>query len=266
MDVLHAPWRTGLATLRAARGPQEKLGVARLAARNLRCRITGDPGGTSEVALNGVRLRVRDRGAELSEYQDIFLDGCYERVPGFAPRAGTVVIDGGANIGVFAIRHALAGARVHSFEPDPDTRERLRVNLELNDLVSSVRVHPEALGAAAGRASLERTDSSLETEVVADPTGEVTVTTIDDVVATEGIDHVGLVKLNIEGGEVATLQGARATLPVTDRVVVQYHSPALLAEVSEIMGDAGFRRAYLDEHVVFFDTRQAGAPAGPGTP
>lgn len=105
--------------------------------------------------MNKVRLA---NGLEIAEinphetrflYDEIFVQEVYAaydlRVP-----AGGLVLDIGANIGMFAL-YALRkfpGARVYCFEPAPHCLERLRVNL--GQLGDAVRIFSTALGDHTG--------------------------------------------------------------------------------------------------------------------
>ncbi|KAG6011193.1 hypothetical protein E4U54_008222 [Claviceps lovelessii] len=77
-------------------------------------------------------------------YEEIFQDECYDVGP-LPPDA--VVIDAGANIGMFTIymKRKYPRARVTAFEPAPETVPTLRRNLALHGL-DDVKVHECALG------------------------------------------------------------------------------------------------------------------------
>jgi FkbM family methyltransferase len=73
----------------------------------------------------------------------MFAETWYDRdydVPGCPIRPNDVVIDIGANQGFFACYAAHKGARVHAFEPAPDSCARLRENLQRNHLSQRVAV------------------------------------------------------------------------------------------------------------------------------
>ncbi|KAG5985191.1 hypothetical protein E4U55_000436 [Claviceps digitariae] len=78
-------------------------------------------------------------------YKEIFQDGCYD-VGTLPPDA--VVIDAGANIGLFSIyiKSKYPGARITAFEPAPETAQTLRRNLALHGVEEDVTVHECALG------------------------------------------------------------------------------------------------------------------------
>jgi FkbM family methyltransferase len=130
-------------------------------------------------------------------------------------RPDDVVIDGGGCWGESALHFAhLAGSggHVETFEFEPGNLERLHRNLELNPkLAARIGVNERALWhtadermsfRAAGPAT--RLDTASEDGV---PTGS-----IDALVASGKIDRVDFIKLDIEGSELAALEGAAETL------------------------------------------------------
>lgn len=84
-------------------------------------------------------------------YNEIFVQNTYAQ-HGLIIREGDVILDVGANIGMFAL-YALLGsnpARLYCFEPAPNCLAALRANLA--DWADKVVVIDAALGAAAGQA------------------------------------------------------------------------------------------------------------------
>lgn len=150
--------------------------------------------------------------------------------PDVAVRPGDVVVDGGACWGDTALAFAhLAGpaGRARSFEFEPANVTRLRSNLALN----------EQLAARAGldqRALWRRSDEQLGATRFGPATnigagGELSVTSvaIDDLVAGGELPRVDFLKLDVEGAELAALEGARQTL-LRDRprlAIALYHRP-----------------------------------------
>jgi FkbM family methyltransferase len=139
-----------------------------------------------------------------------------------------VAIDVGANIGVFSVvlaRSVGPDGHVHAFEPLPVTRDRLRRTLALNDL-ANVTIHPVAMSDVTGVAelalygagfeswsSLTRQEIDLSTHLMQPERRiEVPTGTLDEFCATEDIEHVGLLKVDVEGAEGRVLRGASALL------------------------------------------------------
>jgi FkbM family methyltransferase len=141
-------------------------------------------------------------------------------------RGCTHVIVGGAYIGdhVLPIAWANPGTTVHAFEPMQQPFERLRRNVELNR-IENVRLSQLALWDRSGeRLRLEGAPALASTVVSAD--GEVVSLSIDDCAARLGVPGVGLIMLDLEGGEEKALRGARRLLAEP-----KGSAPALVFEV-----------------------------------
>ncbi len=135
-----------------------------------------------------------------------------------AVRSGDVVIDGGGCWGETALHFAfLAGAagRVHTFEFEPGNLSTLTRNLELNpELAARIRIHQAALWHTSGE-QLAYNPNSGGTSVNAagDASRAQTFTAaIDSLVQAGQIERVDFIKLDVEGSELAALQGAESTL------------------------------------------------------
>ena len=127
------------------------------------------------------------------------------------------VLIGGAYFGDQAvlIANQLRGSGVcHAFEPNADQAAMLEHNARLNDL-DNVRVHTVGLWSDdTSRLRLVGPDALASSVAAADDDGEPTfaTTTIDAYLAQQGIDRLDLIMLDLEGAELAALQGARGRL------------------------------------------------------
>ena len=144
-----------------------------------------------------------------------------------------VCIDGGANVGVLAVLLARLApqGRVLAVEPVPMTAGWLRANVDRNGVGGLVSVTEAGLGATPGTATVHLDPAFVGGAYISDRAREsvghdVRVTTVDELVAASGVDRVDLLKLDIEGFEVAALEGAARTLDV--------HRPHLLVEVNPV--------------------------------
>jgi FkbM family methyltransferase len=167
--------------------------------------------------------------------------------PGIAVRPGDVVLDCGANVGVYA-RHALeAGARlVVAIEPAPATLECLRRNLASEIASGRVVVYPKGVWDKDDQLTLyvDPANTAAASFLHADPkfqqVQQVPLTTIDKLVGELGLERVDFIKMDIEGAEPNALRGARQTLTRFHPrlAITSYHAPehpALIpAVVSEI--------------------------------
>jgi FkbM family methyltransferase len=76
-----------------------------------------------------------NEGAARATLQEIFVDKLYSQ-GGVSILPGDIVVDVGANIGVFTLFAAKQGAQVYAFEPIPPTFEVLQHNIRLHRLDS----------------------------------------------------------------------------------------------------------------------------------
>ena len=173
-------------------------------------------------------------------------------------RPGHTFLDVGANWGYFTLLGAhLVGphGRVVAFEPDPRLFRTLAWNLRANAL-SRVRALPLAAADRAGAFTLAGYEPGQAnrgvSSLVAVPTGAtftVRGTRLDDALDAEGVDRVDLLKMDIEGGEKAALEGMAGGLARGRyrRVLVELHpgvhprGAALLDDVAAAFGAAGYR-------------------------
>lgn len=126
-------------------------------------------------------------------------------------RPGDLFVDVGANMGSYTVlASAVCRARSISFEPAPETCERLRANCELNCLATLTDCRPYAVGATHGYVAMT---SGYDTgnHVISDPDPvrvKTKVVALDDALAEPPI----LMKIDVEGFESEVLQGARRLL------------------------------------------------------
>ncbi len=152
--------------------------------------------------------------------------------------AGGVIVDVGANIGLYAAACARAASRrgrVIAFEPAPATFEKLELTLRRLH-IDNVTAHRMAIGAEAGAArflrSLNGRDAQQRMARSAVDEGfdliTVPVGRLDDLCGDEAT-AVRLLKLDIEGHEIGALRGARRILS-NGRVhlIVEFYPEALI--------------------------------------
>jgi len=212
-----------------------------------------------ELEVDGVRLHGRDLAQlhyvrELRDHgrERTFVELLAEAVPD-----GGVVLEGGAHLGfvsVHAARAAGPNGRVVVFEPNPTVHDILRENLDLNDVADRVDVHGLALGAERGTVRLYL---SGDTSSVFEAGGEVTSVEVAVARADEVVEGpVDVVKLDVEGSELAALRGMERLLEREDApraLFVECH-PQLLARAGSSRDElltwlhaAGYAVEWIDE-------------------
>jgi FkbM family methyltransferase len=173
-------------------------------------------------------------------------------------RRGDVFVDIGANVGSYTVLAAKLGARVVAVEPIPATFDRLVANVRLNGLESLVTAHRVGLSDRNGSLRFT-TDHGTINHVMA-PTDnlagtEIEVATLDSILA--GVSPA-LIKIDVEGHELAVLNGAGRTLasPSLLAVIMETNGSGLRyripdAELYELMGACGF-----EPHTYYAVTRE----------
>jgi FkbM family methyltransferase len=132
-------------------------------------------------------------------------------------RSGDCVLDIGANLGLVSLTlSALVGptGQVHAFEPIPLMQSLIEQAIERND-VTNMKLHRFALGAQDGQLILSvpprnvGSASFVPIRRYPDSTDVlVPVRTLSSIMADQNVDHVRLVKMDVEGFESEVLAGA----------------------------------------------------------
>jgi FkbM family methyltransferase len=157
---------------------------------------------------------------------------------------------------------AYPNAEIHAFEPFPDSHRELTTRV-----AARPRIHPHCVAVlvASGKARLNvnarsSTNSVFETSaeaarfVAADlmkrkTTLEVDAVSLDAFCQDEGIEHVDVLKIDVQGAELLVFQGARALLEEAriDLVYAEvlfaplYNGQAGFSELHEHMTRLGYR-------------------------
>jgi FkbM family methyltransferase len=133
-------------------------------------------------------------------------------------RPGDIVLDAGANVGVFTRKALWAGAaKVVAIEPAPENIECLRRNFAAEIAAGRVVVYPKGVWNKDDvlKMQIDR-DNSAEDSFFRKFDGgqfvEVPLTTIDKMVAELGLPKVDFIKMDIEGAEQRAIAGAKNTI------------------------------------------------------
>ncbi|MGW4462100.1 FkbM family methyltransferase [Micromonospora sp. NPDC004704] len=168
------------------------------------------------TTLGGLSARAQDQAT-----RDIFLFD-------YQPQPGDTVFDIGAGVGsevrLLSRLVGLAG-RVVSIEAHPRTFACLRRTVELNGL-SNVTALECAVVGDPGPVHLgdDRVDH-IRNGLTGDATGgiEVAGRTLDEIVASLGVDRIDLLKMNIEGAELSVLEKSFQQFAIVENLVVSCH-------------------------------------------
>jgi FkbM family methyltransferase len=257
---------------------RERLALMASAGRNptvndLLLRRLRSSGGTEYFDIRGSKIYFRpgfpvaDESEPLLGALTILRESYVDPPSFFCPEvqlaAGDVAFDLGGNLGTSALVFSRAvgpEGRVFSFEPV--FHEILARNLRENG-VTNVTVIPEGVSDRTGAAEFAITERGIDSRIDPDGAGgirqSISVTTLDDFCAREGVERVDFVKMDIEGAEELALRGARETIrrfrPKWS--IASYHTdhgfggepqhPKLLA----LLGEYGYRIREVPGHHIY---------------
>ena len=155
-----------------------------------------------------------------------YYEGPYEYAE-ITLQEGDVVIDAGANIGMFSALASYKGASVFSFEPVPQNQQLLSLTKSLN---KNIRICPYALSDKTGKMNLsmeEEGNIGSFSETKSTNSFEVNAITLDEFVSQNELDKISFIKADIEGAERKMLTGATEVLKkfAPKLAICTYHYP-----------------------------------------
>ncbi|OBF54351.1 methyltransferase [Mycobacterium sp. 852002-50816_SCH5313054-b] len=166
-----------------------------------------------------------------------------------------VSLDIGADVGEFTIAMLPSSRSVIAFEPRPAQARELAAMFDA--VGAAVRVEAVALSDQPGVTTMRVVESdpgrsTIDTgNVLGDADGtavcniDVPVKRLDDL----GLDDVGLIKIDVEGHELAVLRGAADTLTRNRPAVLveaeERHHPNAVAAITELLTGLGYQ-GYFD--------------------
>jgi len=215
------------------------------------------------LSLGKLRLRYQPFSAvaSLEIYQEMFRDDDHRKLSDFIGKEAEVVLDVGANQGLYALRAKLEnpGCRVYCFEPNPLEYASLVENIALNGMEGITVFHAAVgesdkdivfeyvpgAGAISGKGVRTVERQWMREEFIA--RCSVKQVSLDAFCASHQIRQVDILKIDTEGMEMEVLSGSSVILANCDRVVIERHSSGLRHEVVRCMENAGFDLVYEDD-------------------
>lgn len=212
----------------------------------------------------GIVLESR-RGVNLKYlFLEIWLSRVYTPA-GYEIRTGDVVIDIGANIGVFSAFAASIAARtrVFAYEPFSESAACLRSNVRASGL-GNVTVFEQAVCSGRGQRVLLIESGNWVMHTLAgnaagsgaearggelDHAVEVDCVGLDDVFRDNGIARCNLLKVDCEGSEYEIFEAcSQEIMDRIDKIVIEYHEGPRFAGTGEQLRDLLVTRGFHVDH------------------
>ncbi len=180
---------------------------------------------------------LRDNFGDVTNLYDLLVENVYC----FLPEMGGVVLDVGANIGLFAawVERTAPGSQIHCFEPLAGNTRLIPMNCP------SAVVNCCAVGRERKTLELQVDGQGIMASAISTPwstTGQgFSVIPLDEYTRDRGIHAVSFMKVDTEGMELEVFEGGRETLRRTTRVSVETHGDERHRGVLALLRDGGFR-------------------------
>ncbi|HVY64184.1 MAG TPA: FkbM family methyltransferase [Gammaproteobacteria bacterium] len=177
--------------------------------------------------MNTLRRWIRRTGARLDARRGLKSRDPFVVTRQLVTRPAPVILDVGAHIGdtVARYRSLFSDAYIHAFEPFPGSFDRLAMTigrdprtylhrLALTDREGAVSLNvnrsdaTNSILASDGRAAFFWGEQKLTTETRID----VSASTLDGFASRQRVDHIDVLKIDVQGAEFSVLQGANETL------------------------------------------------------
>lgn len=195
--------------------------------------------------------------------KEIFIDKIYD--PFFRNKKDLVVVDCGANIGLFSLYASKYAKKIYAIEPSQSHHEHFKGNIEDNG-IKNVGLVKKALSNTNGTAKFYHSDNvtmfSLKQEVNSKPSEVETVETImiDKLFEELKLEYVDFLKLDVEGSETEIICGSgfEKVAHKIGALMVEWHawsntSPNLLVNA---LRDYGFKvRQVPNDATLFYAER-----------
>jgi FkbM family methyltransferase len=203
---------------------------------------------------NGLAIELRGGVSDFQIVDEIFIHQVYQRALGRIHR-GSMVIDIGAQCGIFTLAAASRGARVMAYEPLPENYKLLVANAHRNGFAGTVSTNKLAVTGKTGETDFYIVPEDTGGGTVY-PEGvhgwslnhpdlrhlQVACLSLDDLFRENQLRGCDLLKLDCEGSEYDILSAtSRETLAAVDAIILEYHPNVSLEGLNGLLCTAGFR-------------------------
>jgi FkbM family methyltransferase len=194
----------------------------------------------------GEEIRLEEH-TDLKTFWQVFLRRVYP-----VHAADRVILDVGANVGLFTLYAARCAPQAHivALEPFPATFDRLLTMVRDHHLETRVTcLNCAATGASGVRVMRDLHVPSQRRSLMPPENGasgtQVSGRTLEQILDENNLPHVDLLKMDIEGSEYEVLLSApQKTLAQIGRIALEYHgdsAPHSKQQIFQYLGQTGFR-------------------------
>ena len=194
----------------------------------------------SDISLN---MNTSEESLRVCSLAHVLLNEYY--LEGFNPSDGETIIDCGGAIGDTALffNAFYPNSHIYTFECNDAAYSIMRKNIESNHKQNLISSYKNAVGLKDEKLHFEnwsivkeKTQSSVEVECIS----------IDSFVRKHNVDNVGLIKMDIEGGEQNALKGAKDTITrfKPKLMIPIYHLENDIVEIPRILHSFGLKMEF----------------------
>jgi len=155
------------------------------------------------------------------------------------PSSGDIIIDAGACLGDTSLWFSkyIGDGIVYAFEPLEDNFKILKENIKVNSLEKVIIPVQKGVGETESKLKISGHGVSASVEFGGSNGKTIDITSIDKFVSDNKIEHVDLMKMDIEGAELSALKGAVETIKKfkPKLAICVYHKGKDILEIPEYL-------------------------------
>jgi len=202
---------------------------------------------------------------ELFPYFEIYTRKYYDQHENFIAKKDSVVVDIGANIGLYSICQAKRGAQVFSYEANPDVYTRLVRNAKLNQHEGSITTHHNAVHSNEGEVNfllnphkslLGRVTLNDQVDNHAQHIQKIPSTTLDHIWRSLNKRDIDILKLDTEGNEIEILKGGQESLQHIQNIVLEYHGEDSKQQSTQFLTEKYPFQCLLDQNEILYFSKK----------
>jgi len=201
--------------------------------------------------------------SKLVGYPIAHLDTNYERF--FRVEKGEVVVDVGAQIGLFSISVSKRAKTVVAIEPEPTNLRHLHYNIKLRKSNNVLIVQKAVwncktkltlyLGVHSGAHSAIKDVTAKGKSTIINRKIMVDADTLDNILRELCLSKIDFIKIDIEGAEIEALEGAEQTLKNTHKIMIaSYHERNGIKtshKIAQTLINSGFKTYIAENNLVY---------------